>query len=118
MKILLISSLIATTALAGCMDMGAKRSTSAAQAVDPLYTSLAGHTFSRSDFTITFKADGSMVGANPALTGSWEVRDGQFCRTIVTPARLAGSECQKVTISGDTYTFDGSSGVREYTLVK
>ena len=100
------------------MNLGAPRSASVAQAADPLYSSLVGRTLTRGGFTITFNPDGSMVGANPDLTGTWEVRDGQFCRTISQPAQMAGTECQSVTISGASYTFTGPSGAREYTLVQ
>ncbi len=60
-------------------------------------------------------ADGSLTGVTgkgDALSGTWEIKDGKWCRTIKEPARLAGSACQTASIKGGTFTLvrdDGSS---------
>lgn len=116
MRTVLISAFFAASVLAGCVDSTAPADT--AMATDPLYTALAGQSFSRGDFTITFNTNGRLTGENPSVVGRWEIKDGQFCRTITEPAQIAGSECQNVTIDGDSYTFSGSSGDRTYTLIR
>lgn len=60
-------------------------------------------------------ADGSLsgtTGKGEALTGSWTVKKGNWCRTIKEPKKLAGQACQAATINGNTLTLtnkDGSS---------
>jgi hypothetical protein len=58
-------------------------------------------------------ADGTLsgtVGKGDGLTGTWEVRDGRFCRTITAPERLAGTACQTATIAGGTLTLTRDDG--------
>jgi len=62
-------------------------------------------------------ADGSLTGTTAkgdALVGTWEIKNGEWCRTITEPATLAGSACQGATIEGSTFTVtraDGSTAV-------
>lgn len=53
-----------------------------------------------------------VTGKGDALVGTWQVKDGRWCRTIKEPAKLAGSACQKASIKGKTLTLirdDGST---------
>jgi hypothetical protein len=67
----------------------------------------------KSRFTVG--VDGTLTGITgkgDALSGSWEVKGGNWCRTIKEPVRLAGSACQAATINDKTLTLtnqDGSS---------
>jgi hypothetical protein len=82
--------------------------------VDPLTAALAGKTLVNEGGAITVGRDGSLsgtVGNGTPLVGAWAVRDGQWCRTIEQPARLAGTECQRAVLNGDgTVTIDGVNG--------
>ena len=77
---------------------------------------VAGKTLTGSDKSkFEISADGALTGVTgkgDALAGTWEVKDGDWCRTIKEPARLAGSACQAASIKGSTLTLirdDGSS---------
>lgn len=67
-----------------------------------------------SDGTFTGK-----VGKNldQDFAGTWEIKNGQWCRTISTPDRFKGSACQDLTFNGDgTVTIDGRRGPAKYAL--
>ncbi|WP_424969923.1 hypothetical protein [Dinoroseobacter sp. S76] len=85
---------------------------------DPLKDALAGKTLmnvDNPDTLLTFGADGSLSGA---VTGTWSVENGQFCRTLTEPASVAGSLCQDVVIDGDVLTFlAGTNGDSSWTPV-
>ena len=70
--------------------------------------------------TFTMGTDGTLVGTTSkgdAVSGTWEVKDGKWCRTIKEPARLAGSACQAATIKGDTLTLTVKDGAKlSFTL--
>jgi hypothetical protein len=68
-------------------------------------------TFKKSVFVIG--ADGSLTGKTDrgeAVTGTWQVKGGKWCRTITEPARLAGSACQTASIKGKTLTITREDG--------
>lgn len=84
---------------------------------------LVGRTITNEVADLRINADGTLTGKvgpdrSLDLTGRWEARDGQFCRTITAPpevlAATPGTACSTVEISGDTVTFlteDGTRGV-------
>ncbi|MGA9434656.1 MAG: hypothetical protein WBV62_10525 [Roseobacter sp.] len=62
-----------------------------------------------------------MVGAagpngNEITDGAWEIRNGKCCCTLTTPAQLAGTECQDITIDGETATIVGRNGPVNYII--
>lgn len=81
---------------------------------------LSGKTLKNESVKLSLNRDGTMVGdtvAGDTLAGTWVVRDGNFCRTVVIPANLRGTECQSVTIKGKQATFTSPDGQsRSYTL--
>lgn len=75
----------------------------------------------RGDF-IDVGADGELTGMvgpdqSTAISGTWEVRNGQWCRTLVRPAPIAGTACQDATLNGDgTITIVGANGPIVWTI--
>jgi uncharacterized lipoprotein YajG len=62
----------------------------------------------------SIKSDGTFTGD---ASGTYVVENGQFCRTVITPEKWAGTQCQDVVVDGDKVTFvrpDGSSN--SYTI--
>lgn len=89
--------------------------TGAGATVDPLDTALRGKTLTNGGSTVLLGQDGTMSGmvgpkGDTVLEGAWTVRNGQYCRTVVEPAQIAGTECQDVTIDGNMATFRGPRG--------
>lgn len=80
-----------------------------------LKKALMGKTLINEQVKFSLNRDGTMVG--DTVAGTWIVRDGKFCRTVVNPAALRGTECQTVTIKGKQATFTSPNGKsRSYTL--
>ncbi|MCV6585144.1 MAG: hypothetical protein OIF47_06380 [Marinibacterium sp.] len=77
-------------------------------AVDPLNAALSGKTLTSGSTTIMLGSDGTISG--DGVAGTWEIRDGKFCRTLTQPESLQGSECQTVTLDGDKATFQSPTG--------
>jgi hypothetical protein len=75
---------------------------------------LAGKTLvSGKGARIAVGADGSFRGSTDKgepLAGTWEVRDGRWCRTIAEPKRLAGSECQGAVLKHGKLTLTRADG--------
>ncbi|MEM6460429.1 MAG: hypothetical protein AAF724_00775 [Pseudomonadota bacterium] len=70
---------------------------------------------------ITANADGTLTGKvgenlDVDLAGTWEIRNGEWCRTLTQPAGAAGSACQQLTLGDGVVTIVGSNGPVEYTL--
>lgn len=84
---------------------------------DPITQAISGKRLvaDRGDF-IDVNANGiltGMVGPDQSnrLAGAWEIRNGQWCRTLTEPAALAGTSCQDASLNGDgTVTIDGVNG--------
>ncbi|GAA3853528.1 hypothetical protein [Celeribacter arenosi] len=52
------------------------------------------------------------VGPDQTLAGVWDVRGGQWCRTLSAPPAFVGTACQNATLNGDgTMTIEGGGGV-------
>lgn len=88
---------------------------------DPLTQQLVGKTLTNQNTKIQLQEFNRMIGrSGPAgdviIDGFWEVREGRFCRTLTLPEQIAGTECQDVTIEGETATFQTSSGPVSYIL--
>lgn len=99
-------------ALAGLALSGCVQTTSAD--VDPLAAALAGRTLVNDNGSIDVNRDGTLSGL---VQGAWTVRDGQWCRTLTAPARLAGTACQDATLNGDgTVTIAGVNGPVTWTI--
>jgi len=72
--------------------------------------------------SMNINADGTFTGMvgnrlQDDFAGTWKISGGRWCRTISEPSRLAGSQCQDLTINNNgTVTIDGRSGPATYTL--
>lgn len=100
----------ATLVLSGCMQDGA---TTAAPSAEE--AAISGRTLVHDTNTVTINPNGTFAGRlsdGSDMAGTWQIRDGKWCRTLSAPARLAGSACQDLSIEGNQATFtraDGSS---------
>jgi hypothetical protein len=115
-----MKKLILTTT--ACLAVAACQPTTEAADADPLASALSGRTLVADNAEINVGADGSLTGRlgtnlENELVGAWTVRNGQWCRTITEPARLAGTECQDATVNADgTVTFVGDNRTTVYAL--
>ncbi|QFT62065.1 hypothetical protein [Roseivivax sp. THAF30] len=108
-----IATVISIGLLAGCATTGTMST------MGPIETRLTGKTLVNSGgWSITPEAGGVLSGTEAdgsAVVGTWEERNGQFCRTLTQPADWAGTACQNVVFEDDgTVTFiraDGSKSV-------
>ncbi|WP_170606151.1 hypothetical protein [Ruegeria arenilitoris] len=90
-------------------------------AQDPLAVALTGKVLTRGNTEVRVMENKKLVGTTGPngeviISGAWEVREGQFCRTLLSPPWLGGTECQDVTIEGDTATFSTSRGEITYAI--
>jgi len=84
---------------------------------DPITQAISGKRLvaDRGDY-LDVGANGSVTGMvgpdqTVSLEGAWQIRNGQWCRTLTKPAQLAGTSCQDATLNGDgTVTIDGANG--------
>ncbi|MEM8956460.1 MAG: hypothetical protein AAGC86_01475 [Pseudomonadota bacterium] len=88
---------------------------------DPVTEALAGKTLVAPGQNITTHADGTLTGKvgenlDIDLIGTWEIRDGQWCRTLSQPAAAAGSACQDITLGDGVVTIVGSRGPVEFAI--
>lgn len=90
--------------LAGCVSVDGG---------DPLYDAVVDRTLVREDGNLTIFAasDGTLTGTFPAgdLEGTWEIRNGQWCRTVSSPERLAGSACQEMSLTENGVEINGAN---------
>jgi hypothetical protein len=102
--------------------LGAWPAITTASSIDELTAAVSGKTLITETSEIQVGSDGALTGKvgqnlDTELSGTWEIRDGQWCRTITAPARLAGSACQAMTLNNDgTVTIDGANGPIVYTV--
>lgn len=98
-----------------CAALSLASCVSAAMA-DPLYDAVVDKTLVREDGNVTIFAasDGTLTGTSAAgdLLGTWEIRNGQWCRTLSAPQRAAGSACQDMSLTDGGVKIDG----RNYTV--
>ena len=75
-----------------------------------LIAALSGTTLTNEGGTVVIaNADGTLSGPEGSgLAGTWEVVNGQWCRAITAPERIAGQACQDVTINGNVATINGA----------
>jgi len=91
----------AALALSGCV------ATPDPAGVDPIAAALSGRTLVNDGARIEVNPDGTLSGF---VEGTWSVENGQWCRTLTAPARVAGSACQDIEIADGQATIDGVNG--------
>ncbi|MEM6974016.1 MAG: hypothetical protein AAF577_14545 [Pseudomonadota bacterium] len=118
----LLCSVTAALGLAACQTGGTGEAPPTT-AVPLTADAVAGRTLSNAEAGVfQIGADGSLTGLigsarDEALVGTWSVADGQWCRTITEPARIAGSACQEATQNDDgTVTIVGRRGPVTYLV--
>lgn len=99
-------AIVAGLSLAACETTSGVTATQSA--VAPAWLSIIDKTIVSGDTNLVLGSNGALVG--DGVEGVWEERDGKFCRTLSKPERLAGTECQVVTLSGNEVTFESPSG--------
>jgi hypothetical protein len=114
MRLLRVATIVALVAgAAACVQV------ETAPEMDPIAAAVSGRMLVAGDNVLLAGSDGSLTGtlANGAeLTGAWEVRDGQWCRTLVTPENLAGTDCQAAELGDGTITIEGTNGPTTWTI--
>ncbi|NNG06026.1 MAG: hypothetical protein HKM95_18240 [Inquilinus sp.] len=71
---------------------------------------------------LVIQSDGTMTGLRAdgaTLSGSWTFENGYFCREAIVDGASLGTDCQTVSIDGDSAVFhrDGGRGERiSYTF--
>lgn len=103
-----LALLMTVTALlaAGCMqDQGTTQ-------MDPLTAAVSGKTLVAGETSVYVNPNGTLSGQTPAgsIAGTWEVRNGQWCRNLTAPAALANSACQDAQLNGNILTLPNSAG--------
>ncbi len=88
---------------------------------DPITQQLVGKRLSSTGMTLQLQEGNRMVGSagpsgNVKIDGAWEIRDGRFCRTITAPAQMVGTECQDISIEGETATLVGRDGPTTFII--
>ena len=94
--------------LVGCMETTSEVET------DPLKSRLSGMTaVHEAGTTITLHPDGRVTGQTAGgseIAGAWDVRNGQYCRTLSSPEQIAGTSCQDVVFEGKQVSFIRADG--------
>lgn len=99
----------------------------AAPGPDPIIAPAVGKTLSGASGVIVLQPDGTMIGKvgpdrNIDLKGTWEIRDRQFCRTVLEPTDLSAdtpvTDCRRVDIAGNIVTFTSGTGRRNEWVIQ
>ena len=108
---ILLSTLCLATACA-------ETTTTAPAAVDPITAAVSGKSLVNGDAIFNVGSEGSLTGTNGTadFVGTWEVRDGKWCRTFSEPANFAGSACQEAVLGDGTITITGERGPITWTI--
>ena len=70
---------------------------------------------------ITAHADGKLTGKvgknlDIDLLGTWEIKNGKWCRTLTRPKGAAGTACQDLKMGDGEVTITGSRGPVTFVL--
>jgi hypothetical protein len=119
MKKLFIGLAAAGSLLAACDTMAPTPASSGAQ--DPITAALVNKTLRSTNTTLRTNEGNRLRGlSGPSgtipISGAWEIRNGQFCRTLTDPPQMAGTECNDITIDGETATISGPRGTETYII--
>ncbi|MEM0948938.1 MAG: hypothetical protein AAGK37_16170 [Pseudomonadota bacterium] len=107
-----VCALVAASMLAGCQS-GTSSAPPAQTGATPISTAAAfnseivGKTLTIGESSLVIASNGTMSGTfnNAPLRGTWQFRDGQFCRTLTQHStRAPTNDCQ-------TFVLDGEGGV-------
>jgi len=118
MKKLSIALIASAALLTACGD---RYSDPAPMPLDPISQQLVGKKLTSTGMVLQLQEFNKMAGrAGPngdvLIDGAWEIRQGKFCRTITAPAQMIGTECQDISIDGDTATLVGRDGPTTFII--
>ncbi|MEP1354484.1 MAG: hypothetical protein ABJX32_16585 [Tateyamaria sp.] len=118
MKKLSIVLFASTAMLAACGD---GYSDPASIPLDPISQQLVGKRLVSTGMTLHLQEGNRMAGrAGPSgdvnIDGAWQIREGKFCRTISEPVQMVGTECQDISIDGETATLVGRDGPTTFII--
>ncbi len=118
MKKLSLSLVACCSMLAACGD---SYSDPAPMPLDPVSQQLVGKRLTSTGMTLQLQEFNKMTGragpsGNVLIDGAWQIREGRFCRTITAPAQMAGTECQDISIDGNTATLAGRDGPTTFII--
>ena len=86
---------------------------------DPISAAIAGRTLLADPSAFTIGADGSLTGSVGVTNfiGTWEVRDGQYCRTYTfAPSDFLGTKCLPTELGDGTITLVDLNGPVTYEI--
>jgi len=81
--------------------------------MEPLtVAAVSGKTVTAGDTTIYVNPNGTLSGTGPAgsIAGTWEIRNGQWCRAITAPQAWVGTQCQDAQLTGNNLTLSNAAG--------
>lgn len=104
---LALSMSISALLVAGCMQ------DQATSPMQPLTTAaVSGKVSTAGETSIFINPNGTLSGSGPAgaIVGTWEVKNGQWCRVITEPAAWASSRCQQARLDGNVLSLPNADG--------
>lgn len=81
--------------------------------IEPLTVAdVSGKTVTAGETSIYVNPNGALSGSGPAgaIEGTWEIRNGQWCRTITAPEAWANTRCQEARLTGNILTLPNADG--------
>ncbi len=98
-------------AILACFTMVACLATDEIAQDDPVTAAISGRTLVQGNNRLLLSSNGQLSGTlanGDEVEGAWTVRDGSYCRTLTSPERHAGTECQQAELGDGTVSFDGN----------
>lgn len=73
---------------------------------------VVGHTLTMGDNSVVIQPGGTTEGTVSGQTfkANWMWQNGMYCRNAALGTTQLGTDCQVVSVSGDTVSFTGQSG--------
>lgn len=93
--------------VAGCMQ------DQATVQVEPLtVAAVSGKTVTAGNTSIYVNPNGTLSGSGPAgaIAGTWEIKNGQWCRAITAPRAWVNTQCQNAKLNGNILTLPNAVG--------
>ena len=104
---LALSMSVSALLAAGCMQDQTKAP------MQPLtVAAVSGKTVTAGETSIYVNPNGTLSGIGPAgaIEGTWEIRNGQWCRAITAPKAWVNTRCQKPRLTGNILTLPNADG--------
>lgn len=104
-------SVLSLLALAACADTVLPVTHGPVTTAEDFRATAVGKTISNSTTSVRINKNGTLTGITNGteIAGTWEFRDGAWCRTITSPAPSA-EDCQLWRVDGSTVTIKRDRG--------